>query len=53
MPAREGLTLALERAYATGSTALKILNEAAQSERDPATRAYAKAALRAIDPAQK
>jgi len=48
MPAREGLTLALERAHATGSTPLKVLEELVQSERDPTTRAYVKAALRAV-----
>ena len=48
MAAREGLTLALERAHATGSTPLVVLEDLARSERDPTTRAYVKAALRVV-----
>jgi hypothetical protein len=49
MVAREGLVLGLERAYANQSKALDMLKELAQSTNDPATRAYVRAALRAIE----
>jgi hypothetical protein len=53
MLVREGPTLALERAHATGAAARQVLNDLAQSERDPTTRAYVKAAWRSIEAAQK
>jgi hypothetical protein len=46
---REGLTLALERAHANGSKALDILKDLSKSTTDPATRAYVKAALKAVE----
>ncbi len=48
MAAREGLTLALERAQATGKPAQEIL-KLADAEQDPVSRAYLRAAARALN----
>ena len=47
MPVREGLTLALERAWAAHQTVMQIL-AAADTETDPTARAYLRAAKRAV-----
>jgi hypothetical protein len=52
MPAREGLLRALEQAHAAQSDPLANLQQAAAAD-DSTTRAYAKAALRDLDPAHQ
>ena len=49
MLVREGLTLALERGHGSGSGAMEALKELAKSAKDPATRVYVRAALRAVE----
>jgi hypothetical protein len=48
MPAREGLLAALESAHAKRQKTLEILNATAAQLADPASRAFARAALREI-----
>jgi hypothetical protein len=48
MPVRQGLILALDRAYASRQNTLEVLKTLAASDADPTTRLYARAALREI-----
>jgi hypothetical protein len=52
MPAREGLLRAIDRAYTSRANSLDMLRKlAAPEQSDPTTRAYARAALRAVSTA--
>ena len=48
MPARQGIILALDRAYASRQNTLDVLKTLAANDPDPTTRLYARAALREL-----